>query len=45
MPESIEPVLYAQFMTSNHKKSKLYDVNRPAAEAPDRILPQQEQDF
>lgn len=42
--ESIEPRIYAQLMTSNHKKSKYYDSNignSPAAtQASDRKLPQ-----
>lgn len=45
LPENLEPTLYSQFMTSNHKKSGFYDKNRPAAESPDRRLPQPEPTF
>lgn len=45
MPETVEPTVYAQFMTSNHKKSKFYDRNAPMNQQADRVLPQPEPTF
>jgi prepilin-type N-terminal cleavage/methylation domain-containing protein/prepilin-type processing-associated H-X9-DG protein len=45
VPETVEPLVYGQLMTSNAKRSKLFDQNRPAQQAADRLLPQPEPTF
>jgi prepilin-type N-terminal cleavage/methylation domain-containing protein/prepilin-type processing-associated H-X9-DG protein len=45
VPETVEPLVYGQLMTSNAKRSKLFDENRPANQAADRVLPQPEPTF
>ena len=45
VPETVEPVVYGQLMTTNAKRSKLYDQNRPVTQAADRLLPQPEPTF
>ena len=42
VPETVEPLVYGQLMTTNSKRSKLYDQN---SNTPDRLLPQPEPTF
>ena len=42
VPETVEPLVYGQLMTTNFKRSKLYDQNTSTA---DRLLPQPEPSF
>ncbi|MEX2168145.1 MAG: DUF1559 domain-containing protein [Pirellulales bacterium] len=45
VPETVEPLVYGQLMTTNAKRSKLYDQNRSPQQAADRLLPQPEPSF
>jgi prepilin-type processing-associated H-X9-DG protein len=45
VPDTVEPVIYGQLMTSSAKRSKLFDPNRPQQQAADRVLPQPEPTF